>query len=347
MKLRVGDWVEVRNKEEILRTLDKGGRLEELPFMPEMFQYCGQRFRVYKRAHKTCDTVNYHRGGGRSLSSAVHLELRCDGEAHGGCQASCLIFWKMAWLKPISEAGNPVGDTSGYVSRQDVNSAGSTEVDVLAGTCSAAQQDGEETRYLCQATELPKFTSYLPNWDLRQYLEDYLSGNVTMGRLFCGSVYVGYGYLCRFVRRTYRLNRFYDWFQSLWGGLPYPKWIGVIQKGQPTPTSTLNLQPGELVRVKSYQEILATVDMDNKNRGLSFDKELVPFCGGTYRVRTRVNKFIEEKTGKMSTMKTAAIILENVWCQARYSDCRLFCPRSIYSWWREVWLERVPENTQR
>jgi len=34
-------------------------------------------------------------------------------------------------------------------------------------------------------------------------------------------------------------------------------------------------------------------------------------------------------------------MLENVWCQSRYSDCRMFCPRSIYSWWREAWLERV------
>ena len=45
--------MEVRSKEEILRTLDKSGRLEGLPFMPQMFQYCGQRFQVYKRAHKT------------------------------------------------------------------------------------------------------------------------------------------------------------------------------------------------------------------------------------------------------------------------------------------------------
>ena len=41
MKLRAGDWVEVRSKEEILRSLDKKGRLEELPFMPQMFEYCG------------------------------------------------------------------------------------------------------------------------------------------------------------------------------------------------------------------------------------------------------------------------------------------------------------------
>ena len=101
-RLRAGDWVEVRSKEEILSSLDKNGRLEGLPFMPQMLQYCGQRFRVVKRAHKTCDTVNGT--GGRRLSNAVHLDVRCDGQAFGGCQADCLIFWKEAWLKPLSES---------------------------------------------------------------------------------------------------------------------------------------------------------------------------------------------------------------------------------------------------
>ena len=58
--LCAGEWVEVLSKEEILRTLDQNGRLEDLPFMPQMFRYCGQRFQVYKRAHKTCDTVSGH-----------------------------------------------------------------------------------------------------------------------------------------------------------------------------------------------------------------------------------------------------------------------------------------------
>jgi len=41
-KLRVGEWVEVRSKEEILRTLDKYGQLEDC-LHAEMFAYCGKR----------------------------------------------------------------------------------------------------------------------------------------------------------------------------------------------------------------------------------------------------------------------------------------------------------------
>ena len=57
MGLRVGDLVEVRSAEEIVATLDERGELENLPFMPEMLKYCGQRLTVDKVAHKLCDTI--------------------------------------------------------------------------------------------------------------------------------------------------------------------------------------------------------------------------------------------------------------------------------------------------
>lgn len=102
--LRAGDLVQVRSKEEILSTLDADGRLEGLPFMPQMFQFCGRQFRVRARAHKTCDVIA---GEGRRLPDGIHLDLRCDGQAYGGCQASCLLFWKGAWLKPVGSNGAP------------------------------------------------------------------------------------------------------------------------------------------------------------------------------------------------------------------------------------------------
>ena len=43
--------MEIRSKDEILNTLDRDGCLDGMPFMPEMFAFCGKRFQVYKRAH--------------------------------------------------------------------------------------------------------------------------------------------------------------------------------------------------------------------------------------------------------------------------------------------------------
>lgn len=347
MALMAGDRIEVRSKGEILATLDKNGRLQGLPFMPQMFQYCGKRFEVFKRAHKTCDTVNPV--AGRRVADAVHLNIRCDGHAYGGCQAACLLFWKEAWLKPLDPtdsliappriAGIPEPETAAAKS-------GCSEEDVRQATCTQDKRQGGVTRYFCQATELPNFTTQLSWWDVRQYVEDFASGNVSLGVILAGFAYLSYyhGALAKRNRLGRPTRWLYDQFQKLWGGVPYPRRTGTIPPGQPTPVATLDLQPGELVRVKSYPEILATLD-GVRNRGMFFDAELVPFCGGVYRVQARITRFINEKTGTMATMKTPAVILEGVWCQSRYSNCRMFCPRSIYSWWREIWLERVSEQT--
>ena len=109
------------------------------------------------------------------------------------------------------------------------------------------------------------------------------------------------------------------------------------------PAANLDLQPGEYVRVKSLDEINATLDKHQKNRGLWFDQEMAKFCGNTYRVHTRMSKIINERSGKMIQFKTPSVVLENVYCQSEFSDCRLFCPRSIYSYWREAWLERIDD----
>jgi hypothetical protein len=337
--LRAGDWVEVRSKEEILSSLDKNGRLQELPFMPQMFRYCGQRFRVFKRAHKTCDTVNPV--ASRRVADAVHLDLRCDGAAYGGCQAACLIFWKEAWLKPISGGTSPAPPSEREIRDRPIAPRDCTERDVWNATRRHGESS-EDIRYVCQATHLPFYTEPLQWWDPRQYLEDYSSGNITLGRLLSGALYVLYYHLT--LAKRNRLGRpgrwLYDQFQFLIGGVPFPWKKGTVPAGHPTPRCDLNLQPGDLVRVKSHEAILATLD-SMKNRGMHFDAELVPYCGKIFRVRTRVEKFINEKTGQLSTLKTPAVILEGVWCQSRYSQCRMFCPRAIYSWWREIWLERV------
>lgn len=341
MALSAGDWVEVRSKEEILRTLDKDGRLEDMPFMPEMFAYCGKRIRVNSRAHKACDTTNPV--SSRRLPNSVFLaNLRCSGAAHGGCQAQCTIFWKDAWLKPLS------GAHSGMVAKDDrtPTGGGCTEEDVRAGAVGESSPEGE-IRYRCQATDLPRFSTRLRLRHVDQYIEDYRSGNVTLWEMFQTGCY----FLLKSIGNpktegdggTY--VKIYDRFQRLWGGVPYPRRQGWLKKGDPHPIATLDLKPGELVRVKSLEEILASIDGRNRNRGLYFDAEMVPYCGGVFRVRSRVDQFLDEKTGAMLQMKTPAVILEGTWCRSFYSEKRVFCPRRIYGWWREVWLERVPADS--
>ena len=145
------------------------------------------------------------------------------------------------------------------------------------------------------------------------------------------------------IRLDRPLRLLYDISQRFLGGVPFPRRTGKIPLGIKTPTICLNLQPGEWVRVKSYKEILATLDTNSKNRGLYFDAEMVPYCGRTFRVLRLVNRILDEKTGRMTEFKNPCIMLEGVVCESRYSECRLFCPRAIYSYWRDIWLERVSE----
>src|SRR5579864_2868603 len=161
-KPQVGDWIEVRSKEEILRTLDRRGRLDGMPFMPQMFQYCGQRFKVYKRAHKTCDTIAFNWDSpGRSVADGIHLDLRCDGKAYGGCQAACLVFWKEQWLKPVDGAGDDT-DSPALAGGTGVDASSETgqctEADVVKAISAPRQNADDEIIYTCQATRLFDYT---------------------------------------------------------------------------------------------------------------------------------------------------------------------------------------------
>ena len=346
MALRAGDWVEVRSKEEIFATLDDKGRLDGLPFMPQMLHYCGRRFQVFKRAAKTCSEITGPGGivyVSRRLRDTVHLEHRCDGRAYGGCHAGCLIFWKEVWLKRVDASASEAQQARAMQADRDPASS-CTEDQLLAAT--TYQGPDRDIRYSCQATQLLEATTPMKWWDTRQYVEAYRSGNNSLSTVLKSIVYVlyYYGTLAR-SRRWGAVSRWsYDRFQSIWGGLPFPRKAGKIAPGQTTPRLDIGLRPGDLVRVKTYEQILETLDSRAYNRGLSFDAELVPYCGKVFKVRTRIERFIDEKTGKMMNMKTPAIILDGVYCQSIYSGKRILCPRAVFLWWREIWLERVSDS---
>jgi len=308
--------------------------------MPEMLKNCGKQFRVFKSAHKTCDTIEFQ--GARKLNHTVHLDgIRCDGQFHGGCQAGCLVFWKEAWLKRVDEPKHAKPSAVAHVVSEPGDRAprsGCSRETLLDATRQPAPGPAESTdTYSCQATELNRASSVLPWWDFRQYVKDLTTGNVRASQIVKAALFWLFTKLLRLG--GYRaLISTYDTIQRKLGGIPYPFKAGALDK---TPAQTLNLQAHEQVQVKTQEEILATVNRRNRNRGLSFDEEMVEFCGGTYRVLRRVERIINERTGKMMALPGDCIILDGVTCQSRFKNKRLFCPRGIYPYWREIWLKRV------
>ena len=329
-RFRAGDLVEVLDAESIYRTLDAEGAIGRMPFMPEMLQHCGKRFRVSKVAHKTCDVA--YKTGGRWVDDCYHLEnLRCDGAAHGGCQATCMLFWKGSWLRKVAE---------GQGTSETASSLAPERLERLTSTTRLDVAEGAPVRYSCQTTRLFEATRPLRWWDPRQYVRDLTSGNVAFGD-FVKVLFLSWLRALTRMGFAYRLTYgLYERVHRALTGAPAPVSDGLLPKGAATPTVRLDLQPGETVVVKSALEIRKTLNANNKNRGLWFDLEYVPFCGSERRVSHRVERILDERTGEMLEMKHPCIVLEGVKCEARYSVHRLFCPRAITAYWREAWLER-------
>lgn len=100
LDLQPGEFVQVRSLNEIRSTLDEDGRYRGLYFMPEMEDFCGKKYRVFKKIRSiTLETD----GEVRKLKSpTVFLEgVFCDGRRHDDCDRSCLLFWREAWLKRV------------------------------------------------------------------------------------------------------------------------------------------------------------------------------------------------------------------------------------------------------
>ena len=312
--LRSGDVVEVKGPAEIIGTLDERGTLDGLPFMPEMLRYCGRQFVVSKRAEKVC----IYQVSRRILGTVLLEDLRCDGSGHGGCQEECRLFWKKFWLRRVSLDQLP---------RASVEEEGTREVLaklVAANTKREVGAEGPpEIRYVCQYTEILRASQGLAVWDPRVYLRELTTGNVAIGR---------------FLRVTVRAL-----FEETLLALGLMSRIPLKPtRSAPVADPALGLQPGDWVQVKTKEEIAATLNSRGKNRGLWFDREMLPHCGKTYRVRMRVSRLIDYETGKMVDLKSDCVKLEGAVCSGDLSTSRWFCPRGIFPYWRECWLRRVP-----
>ncbi|MER7007421.1 hypothetical protein ABT297_30865 [Dactylosporangium sp. NPDC000555] len=328
--LRAGDLVEVLSQEEILATLDEHGEYESLQFMPEMLQYCGQRLRVYKSAHKTCDTLTST--GMRRIDNAVHLQgVRCDGGGHGGCEAACMTFWKTAWLRKVAD-GEPPARTTGPEAPEDARLLPLITLNARGPKF----EDGAE-RFRCQATELLRSApEVLPLLRLGQFVTDVRTGNAGVAWTMRA---VGAGFYNRFQGLSVKVL-------PRWARLRGGRHWGFL-KGRAvgkTPEVNKGLQPGDLVRVLSRKEIEPTLNEKLLNRGMGFDAEMARHCGRTARIARRIDHIIDENTGRMIYMKSSCLVLENLICEGAFNAN---CPRAITPYWREAWLEKVEEGAGR
>ena len=307
LKLQAGDLVEVKTPTEILNTLDAEGTLDQLPFMREMVEHCGRRFRVSRRVVKIC--ASGMKGGsilrGFRTDDVVILDgLRCSGADHDGCQKACIIFWREAWLRKVEDEA--VLSVVQPVDIQQLRARVKTSV-------------GPNT-YFCQASELLKATKHLTKWErYTKWFGDIRAGN------------------CSPLEMAGRLGVFLFWKvrRALLG--PYGH-----GKSKSTPREALNLQPGELVEVKPMESISETLDDKASNRGLWFSPNMRRLCGKQQRVERRIDKLIVDGTGEMRQLRDT-VFLEGSFCGCAHIAFG-GCSRCEYVYWREIWLRRSDKS---
>jgi hypothetical protein len=99
----------------------------------------------------------------------------------------------------------------------------------------------------------------------------------------------------------------------------------------------LGLQPGELVEVKSAEEIMATLNLDRRHKSLRCMTGMRKHCGKQYRVLKRVERIIVEDNGELRKLKNT-VLLDGCMCDGKdFGDC----DRSCFYFWREAWLKRI------
>jgi hypothetical protein len=310
-RFHAGDRVLVRSPEEILATLDSNGTLDDIPFMPEMLDWCGKAFRVQRRVEKTC-VAGYAARRFPNDDVVILDGPRCDGGGHDGCKHGCRIFWKEAWLRPLNAE----------VTTTQTSATG------LEDLRAHLKVKSDDNHYFCQSTTLFKATEAFPRtqrmWSIRIPLREIQSGDLSV---------------------TEFLKLFALWS---WQRLLRVAGCDRLLRGphKRTPSESLGLKPGEVVRVKSRRQILETLDQKSCNRGMSICLEVTRCCGREAEVRYRVDRLIDERTGTMREI-TDTVTLQNFrpnktlgeecLCHGQLGDC----PRGELMYWREIWLERV------
>jgi hypothetical protein len=98
------------------------------------------------------------------------------------------------------------------------------------------------------------------------------------------------------------------------------------------------MQSGDLVRVRTREEIEAALDSSNKLKGCLFMPEMWDYCGTEQRVLKPVDRFLDERNYRVRRTR-GIVLLEGAICQGTlYPEG---CDHSCFFFWREEWLEKI------
>jgi len=101
----------------------------------------------------------------------------------------------------------------------------------------------------------------------------------------------------------------------------------------------LNLQAGDVVRVRTKEEIKQTLDEKSQFEGVEFMETMWEFCGQTQKVLKRVEKILDPYQNRLRKCRSM-VILEGLFCHGDPLHA-LECDRTCLYYWKEAWLEKL------
>jgi hypothetical protein len=105
----------------------------------------------------------------------------------------------------------------------------------------------------------------------------------------------------------------------------------------PAKAPTTSLKAGDVVRVRSREEIQAALNYWRELKGCTIMQEMWPYCGTTQQVLEPVERFFDERDGRLKKRR-GVVFLEGLVCQGteKFGPC----DRSCFYFWREEWLKK-------
>ena len=231
-----------------------------------------------------------------------------------------LLYWKDAWLRRSMPRRRTecAGDATDEAARDSL-------LALVDAQRERAADDGEPVRFRCQATQAIEASTAVSAKDPRSYV-----------RALHAPATSAVGHFVRVMARAVVME------SGEAARSPVRAAVARCDGESRLAHRRSTCDPGEWVRIKSREEIEATLNDKGKNRGLWFDREMMrllrpgvpgePSSRPAHRRAHRRDDRVVAATASRSRVRRAPA--STAWGVGSV-------PRAIYPYWREGWLERV------
>ena len=110
------------------------------------------------------------------------------------------------------------------------------------------------------------------------------------------------------------------------------------------PSAEGPFRPGDVVEVRSYDEVQATLDEKGFYDKLEFMEGMKNYCGRRLVVKKRVRSIFDERAWRMLTVRKSRYILDGAICDGSGQYDKEGCDRCCFYFWADRWLRRPSQR---